>query len=63
MIADHLGWSVVTGSGSRSTHPGDVESDEWLEEPESDEKDEDYNDYTPDFSKEAKAISKGETHL
>lgn len=32
MIADHLGWSVVTGSGSRSTHPGDVESDEWLGE-------------------------------
>ena len=32
MIADHLRWSVVTGSGSRSTHPGDVESDEWLGE-------------------------------
>ena len=32
MIANKLGWRVVTGSGARSTHPGDVESDEWLGE-------------------------------
>lgn len=31
-IASYLGWSVVTGSGSRSTLPGDIQSDEWLGE-------------------------------
>lgn len=32
MIADYLGWSVVTGSGARPCHPGDVISDDWLGE-------------------------------
>lgn len=32
MIAKSLGWSVVSGSGSRNLHPGDVQSDEWLGE-------------------------------
>lgn len=32
MIADYLGWSVVSGSGSRSFNPGDVRSDEFLGE-------------------------------
>ena len=31
-IAKSLDWSVVTGSGARSTFPGDVESDMWLGE-------------------------------
>lgn len=31
-IAESLGWKVVTGSGSRNCHPGDVESDSWLGE-------------------------------
>lgn len=32
MIANSLGWSVVSGSGSRNLHPGDIQSDEWLGE-------------------------------
>lgn len=32
LIADLLGWSVVTGSGSRNLYPGDVQSSEWLGE-------------------------------
>lgn len=32
LIADMLGWKVVSGSGSRSTHPGDIESEDWLGE-------------------------------
>lgn len=32
LIADLLGWKVVTGSGARSLHPGDIQSDEWLGE-------------------------------
>lgn len=32
MIASALGWKVVTGSGSRNLHPGDVISDDWLGE-------------------------------
>lgn len=31
-IANALGWKVVSGSGSRSGHPGDVVSEEWLGE-------------------------------
>lgn len=31
-IASSLGWKVVSGSGSRSFHPGDVKSDKWLGE-------------------------------
>ena len=31
-ISKFLGWSVVTGSGSRSTHPGDIQSTGWLGE-------------------------------
>ena len=31
-IAEYLGWSAVSGSGSRPTLPGDIESDEWLGE-------------------------------
>lgn len=32
MVADFLGWSVVSGSGARDCHPGDITSDEWLGE-------------------------------
>ncbi len=32
LISKYLGWSVVTGSGARNHHPGDIESDEWLGE-------------------------------
>lgn len=32
MIADYLGWSVVSGSGAAACHPGDVISDDWLGE-------------------------------
>lgn len=32
MIAESLGWQVVSGSGSRACHPGDIVSDEWLGE-------------------------------
>lgn len=32
MIADYLGWSVVSGSGSRNFNPGDVRSTNWLGE-------------------------------
>lgn len=32
LIADYLGWSVVSGSGSRSTHPGDIQNEDWLGE-------------------------------
>lgn len=31
-IAKYLGWKVVSGSGARDCHPGDVKSDEWLGE-------------------------------
>ena len=31
-IAEYLGWKVVSGSGARCFHPGDVECDEWLGE-------------------------------
>lgn len=31
-IANLLDWKVVSGSGSRDLHPGDVESEEWLGE-------------------------------
>lgn len=30
MIASYLGWKVVTGSGSRDCHPGDIVSDSWM---------------------------------
>lgn len=32
MISKLLGWSVVSGSGSRSLHPGDIVAEEWLGE-------------------------------
>jgi len=32
MIANYLGWDVVSGSGARPHHPGDIKSDEWLGE-------------------------------
>lgn len=32
LVAKTLGWSQVTGSGSRATHPGDVKGDGWLGE-------------------------------
>ena len=32
MIADYLGWEVVSGSGARDCHPGDIRSDQWLGE-------------------------------
>lgn len=32
MIADYLGWSVVSGSGARAFHPGDIRSDDFLGE-------------------------------
>lgn len=32
MIANYLGWSVVSGSGSRDFHPGDIVDDNWLGE-------------------------------
>lgn len=31
-IAEYLGWSVVSGSGARDCHPGDIQSDQWLGE-------------------------------
>lgn len=31
-IARYLGWSVVSGSGSRDCHPGDIQSESWLGE-------------------------------
>lgn len=32
MIADYLGWDVVSGSGARAFHPGDIRSDSFLGE-------------------------------
>lgn len=32
MIADYLGWSVVSASGARHFEPGDIKSSEWLAE-------------------------------
>ena len=32
LVASYLGWNLVTGSGARPNHPGDVISDEWLGE-------------------------------
>ena len=32
LIASYLGWSVVSGSGSRACRPGDIQSDQWLGE-------------------------------
>lgn len=32
VVSKFLGWSVVTGSGSRSCFPGDIISSEWLGE-------------------------------
>ena len=32
MVADFMGWSVVTGSGSRPFTPGDISSDHFLVE-------------------------------
>lgn len=31
-VANYLNWRVVTGSGARATHPGDIVSDDWLGE-------------------------------
>lgn len=31
-IADYLGWRVISASGARHLHPGDIESDKWLAE-------------------------------
>lgn len=31
-VSNFLGWKRVTGSGARSTYPGDIEGDEWLAE-------------------------------
>ena len=31
-IAHYLGWEVVSGSGARDCHPGDIVSDSWLGE-------------------------------
>lgn len=31
-IADALGWEVVSGSGARDFHPGDIISDKWMGE-------------------------------
>lgn len=31
-VADALGWEVVTGSGARDCHPGDIRSNDWLGE-------------------------------
>lgn len=32
MVADFLGWEVVSGSGAAACHPGDVISEDWLGE-------------------------------
>lgn len=32
LIAKYLDWDVVTGSGARDCHPGDIVSNEWLGE-------------------------------
>ena len=32
MIADLLGWTVVSGSGAAAGHPGDITCDDWLGE-------------------------------
>lgn len=32
LVAAELGWDVVTGSGARDCHPGDIISDAWLGE-------------------------------
>lgn len=32
LVADYLGWKVVSGSGARAGFPGDVYSDMWLGE-------------------------------
>lgn len=32
MVAAYLGWDVVSGSGARDFHPGDIKSDDWLGE-------------------------------
>lgn len=32
MIADALGWNVVSASGARNFHPGDIRSNTWLGE-------------------------------
>lgn len=32
LIASFLNWDVVSGSGSRACHPGDIIGDEWLGE-------------------------------
>lgn len=32
MIADYLGWEVVSGSGARDFNPGDIRSPSWLGE-------------------------------
>lgn len=32
LIAKYLGWNVVSGSGARACHPGDIQSSQWLGE-------------------------------
>ena len=32
LIADYLGWEVVSGSGARDFNPGDIKSSQWLGE-------------------------------
>lgn len=32
LIADYLGWEVVSGSGARNFNPGDIKSPQWLGE-------------------------------
>lgn len=62
MVASCLGWEVVSGSGARAFHPGDVRSEDFLGECKTFTKESDtiycYNDVWSKISEEATAVMK-----
>lgn len=62
MVADYLGWSVVSGSGARSFNPGDIRSDDFLGECKTFTKESDdvycYNSVWSKITEEATSVMK-----
>lgn len=60
MVADYLGWDVVSGSGARDFNPGDIRSDDFLGECKTFTKESDtiycYHKVWDKISKEAMAV-------
>lgn len=62
MVAEYLGWSVVSGSGARAFNPGDIRSDNFLGECKTFTKESDtiycYNNVWSKITEEATAVMK-----